>query len=755
MNVPRVPIKIKLTVIIVVSSTLALLIASFGFLTYDLSYFRSRMAADLETEAEVIGTNCGAAVSFNDRPAAEEVLRALHSRGSVEAAAVYRPDGTLFARYMAPKASSSLIPQTIPLGRAQRDSIVIQPGGISVFRVIRSEGSVLGTLYMRSSLREWRAQRNRFAAIMGLLALVSAILSAIVGLRLQRLVSVPIIELTDAMRAVAQDEQYSRRVARRTQDEIGELVDGFNVMLAEIEREIRDRTEAQEGLIRSQHDLQDFFDNATVGLHWLGPDGTILRANRTELEMLGYSAEEYVGHNILEFHRDKLVVQDILARLSSGEIITAYESIMVCRDGSTKPVAIEASVLWQGETFVHTRGFTRDLTAYKEAEQARLHQEQAERANRAKSEFLSRMSHELRTPMNAIMGFSQILAMDDLTDDQQDSLDRLMTAGKHLLKLINEVLDISRIESGHLSISREPVSVTEIVQEVLALSKPLADLKFVSIVNKVADHPETFVMADRQRMSQILINIVSNAIKYNIESGAVTIAAQAEGTMFRLTVTDTGPGIPADQVPLLFMPFQRLGAEQTAVEGTGLGMALSKSLVEAMAGNIGLLPVPHGTCFFVDLPLAQCPSLLLDDVSVDAAGDQSAEQVAATVLVVEDNLSNVKLMQKVLARRPGYRMILAMTGADAVVLARKNRPDIVLLDLNLPDIHGKEVLEQLRSQKETREIPVLVVSADASPTQIRRLKDVGAADYIAKPFEVNTLFSAIDACLHKEVRRSA
>jgi len=772
----RVPIKIKLALITVVSSALALLIASLGYLYYDLSEFRAKMSADLSTEAQVIGTNCAAPLAFNDKSAAEEVLRALHSRTQIEAAAVYRPDGALFAKYLSPKSPQNLIPAA-----AGHEGVRVDNDGIAVFQVIRSDQDTVGILYMRSSMQEWTERRNSFTAIMASLTLVCALIALGIGSRLQRLISVPILELTDAMRDVAHDEQYGRRVSRRTDDEIGELVDGFNSMLSEIEerdrelhaaneeletrvrertseleREVQERTVAQEELTKSQQTLEDFFENATVGLHWLGPDGTILRANRAELEMLGYKAGEYVGHNIAEFHRDGGIIGEVLNRLRNHEAIDPYESKMVCRDGSVKDMAIESNVLWEGGRFVHTRCFTRDLTMHKEAERARLDQEQAERANAAKSEFLSRMSHELRTPMNAIMGFSQLLAMDELSPDQRDSVDQIVAAGRHLLKLINEVLDISRIEAGNLNISKEPVRLAEVVQEVVSLVCPLAEKKRIAIHIGFLQHPNLHVLADRQRLSQVLLNLVSNAIKYNTKSGAVRIESEDVGGMRRIVVADNGPGIPPEKAALIFTPFERLGAEQTAIEGTGLGLALSKRLTEAMGGKIGMLPCPEGATFYVDLPPAESPLALLDKLPADPDAEWPAvDDTAATLLLVEDNSSNVALMEKLFGRRPGCQLVIAMTGVAAINLARKHRPDIVLLDLNLPDVRGSEVLDQLRAYEETKDIPVIVVSADATPSQIARLKAAGAADYLTKPIDVNALYAAIDAFLARDIRRSA
>ncbi len=770
----RIPIRVKLILIAVIASVLSLLVAFGGFIFYDLTTFRSKMSADLRTEAEVIGANCSAAMAFKDKGAVEEVLRSLKSRTQLEVAAVYAPDGRVFATYRRPQGFAEVPHRPLADGARFTDH------GLAVYRTIRSDKDAVGVLFMQSSMADWYDRRNSFMGVMGWLILLCIAIALVVAWRLQRLISGPILELASTMRAVATEERYDQRVARRTEDEVGELVDGFNSMLAEIEerdralhlandeledrvrhrtaeleREVADRKAAQDLLTKSQQSLADFFENATVGLHWLAPDGVILRANRAELEMLGYESDEYVGRNIAAFHEDEGVIRDILSRLARGETITSYEARMRCKDGRVKDVSIESNVLWESGTFIHTRCFTRDISAQKEAERARLEREKAEQANYAKNEFLSRMSHELRTPMNAIMGFGQILAMDELSEDQRDSVDRLMAAGKHLLKLINEVLDISRIETGNLTISNEPVRVADVIREVMSLVHPLAEQRRVALVSHVPEADEVHAYADHQRLNQVLLNLVSNAIKYNVEFGEVHVELQSSDYGLRCLIWDTGPGIPPDKAAKIFTPFERLGAEQTGVEGTGLGLALSKHLCEAMGCQIGLLPAAKGACFFVDLPLADSPLRALEvrEPESDSASPQGEHQ-PRTVLVVEDNLSNVRLMERIFKPHMDTQLIVSPNGEAAISMARQHSPDVILLDLNLPDISGEEVLRRIKSEPRTQSIPIIIVSADATPSQVGRLKKAGAVEYLTKPVDIAMLMSLVDS-LVREVRRSA
>jgi signal transduction histidine kinase/CheY-like chemotaxis protein len=367
----------------------------------------------------------------------------------------------------------------------------------------------------------------------------------------------------------------------------------------------------------------------------------------------------------------------------------------------------------------------------------------ADRANRAKSEFLSRMSHELRTPLNAILGFGQLLEMDDLTPDQAENVGQITKGGAHLLDLINEILDISQIESGHMSLSPEAVLVSDVVDAAVALLRPLAEERSVHLIG--GDHGcGHYIFADRQRVKQILLNLIGNGIKYNRQGGSVSVSCfQPERGKLRIQVTDTGPGIAPDQFHLLFAPFERLGAEQTSVPGTGVGLALSRGLAEAMGGTLDVESTPgRGSTFWLEFPIVESPLKILEDAGQRA---QPVEEGAPlTLLHIEDNLANVELVERVLAQRPEITVVAAMQGRMGVDLARRHHPILVLLDLNLVDLPGVEVLQILRDDPATADIPVAIVSADAMPRQVQRLLSSGAVDYLTKPIDIHRLLDLVD-----------
>src|SRR6266540_195913 len=378
--------------------------------------------------------------------------------------------------------------------------------------------------------------------------------------------------------------------------------------------------------------------------------------------------------------------------------------------------------------------------------------DQARDASRLKDEFLSRISHELRTPLNAILGFGQLLQTDDLTGEQRDSVNQVMRGGRHLLALINEVLDISRIETGSLALSLEAVNLMEVVTETADLIGPLAAERQVSIRPPSPQDGSWTVHADRQRLRQVLLNLASNAVKYNHDHGSIhlTCHATSEGRV-SIIVADTGPGIPADKLQRLFMPFDRLGAEQTDVQGTGLGLALSRGLVQAMGGTLTAHSIQgQGTTFTLELAVAED---LLERHDQDPPTPASPTQDAGghrehTMLYVEDNPSNLQLVERILGQRGGVRLLTASQGEIVGDMVRQHRPDLVLLDLQLPGIDGEEVLRRLQADPHTAGAPVVVVSAEVTRSGNRqRLLAAGAAEYLTKPLDVPHFLEVIDRLL--------
>jgi CheY-like chemotaxis protein/two-component sensor histidine kinase len=361
------------------------------------------------------------------------------------------------------------------------------------------------------------------------------------------------------------------------------------------------------------------------------------------------------------------------------------------------------------------------------------------------------MSHELRTPLNAVLGFGQLLEVEELTDNQSDSVGHILKAGRHLLVLINEVLDISRIEAGELALSPEPVLISEIIQEAVDLIRPAVDQRGIQLVVDRSGVCDCYVFADRQRAKQVLLNLLSNAVKYNRARGTVAVSCQQlNDNRVSVSVADTGHGIAVERLGLLFIPFERLGAEGTDVEGTGIGLALSKRLAEAMGGSMGATStLGQGSTFSVELPRVEGPVERYE--RLDGGGHPIAPPAARRhrVLHIEDNLSNLKLVERIFAQRPDVEVVAAMHGSLGLELAREHSPSLILLDLHLPDIGGEKVLQRLRDDPITASIPVVIVSADATSGQIQRLLASGATSYITKPIDVRELLGVFEKAINR------
>ncbi|HEY6214212.1 MAG TPA: response regulator [Vicinamibacterales bacterium] len=552
-------------------------------------------------------------------------------------------------------------------------------------------------------------------------------------------------------RALAEAAERAER--RRAEDDVRRL----NAVL---EQRVVERTRALEqanaalaqreaARAESERRLQAILDHSPAAVALKDLSGRYVLTNRTFEQLAGRPAAEIAGRTdeelfpapLAEMYRstDRRVMalasgREVEETFLHGGVPHTYQSIKF-------PLLDEAQRAYALCTIAI------DITERKKQDdELKMARRDAERANRAKSDFLSRMSHDLRTPLNAILGFAQLLELSDLPPEGQESVSQILKGGNHLLQLINEVLDIARIEAGHLSLSPEPVSALEAVRETVSLVAPLAASRSIA-VRIDAPAKEPIILADRQRLNQILLNLLSNAVKYNRAGGAIVVAIQqVSSTRLRIAVTDTGAGIPPAKLALLFRPFERLGAEQTEVEGTGLGLALSQALAEAMGGSLTAeSAVDRGTTFALELTATDhARPRLAPAPSPGEAVSSLRDDISGAVLYIEDNQANVRLMERVLQRRPAVRLLHASSGAKGLERAKAERPQLIFLDLHLPDMTGDVVLDQIWRDPSLRAIPVAVLSADATAAHRRRLEASGIVAYLTKPLNIQEVMRLVD-----------
>lgn len=524
---------------------------------------------------------------------------------------------------------------------------------------------------------------------------------------------------------------------------------GTAVGLSAIATDVTERTEIQRRLMERQRLLDTIVSACPDIVTILDRTGRVQAVSQASARILGYDLSEPIHEELAALiHPDD--ADNVhrrygeLLRRRTPQLDLRYR--VRHRDGhyvtlDTRGQSLEAGDDRTEGAVVISRDVSADLAFEEELQGAA---EDAEQASTAKSEFLSRMSHELRTPLNSVLGFAQLLAMDDLDSQQEEAVGHVLRAGQHLLNLIDEVLDIARIESGRLDISVEPVDVAEVVGDAVDLSGPLAESRAVSLeVDLQRCPPSSYVRADRQRLLQVLLNLLSNSVKYNRPEGRVSVSVEVEDEAVRVSVADTGPGIAPEDVERVFKPFDRLGAEHSGVEGTGVGLTLSKHLVEQMGGTIVLSSkAGAGATFTVSLPTAPTPAPARPGAAASTSSRLSGGGLR--VLHIEDNLANLELVEQILSRAGPVELRAAMYGSLGLELAREHRPDLVLLDLHLPDMPGVDVLERLREDPELAEVPVVVVSADATPNQARQLQAGGVLAYLTKPIDVGELLRVVE-----------
>lgn len=395
----------------------------------------------------------------------------------------------------------------------------------------------------------------------------------------------------------------------------------------------------------------------------------------------------------------------------------------------------------------------RDVSDQKASREAlRRAKDEAVAANRAKSEFLSRMSHELRTPMNAILGFAQLLEAEALTAEQLDGVLRILKASRHLLGLINEVLDISRIEAGSLNLQMEFLQPFHVIQAAIEWITPLAAKRQIDVVPPPLSDSHWTINADRQRLTQVLVNLMGNAVKYNREQGQIRVSFEkTQGELLRIKIADTGNGLTPEQLKKLFVPFERLGAERSGIEGTGIGLAYSKSLVLAMGGKIGVeSEVGTGSLFWIEIALGAPehhthPGSSTTGSTAHNSTESSAFDLAQVLCIQDDPISSQKI-DEVFGRLPGYRLVSAKRGDIGLQMAIEHAPQLVILDFDLPDVNGMDMLKELRRQSSTRQISIVVVSATLNPEMKQAVLDAGAQGCLAKPIQVRSFLDTI-ACL--------
>jgi signal transduction histidine kinase/CheY-like chemotaxis protein len=645
MILQNLSIKRKLTLITMLTSSVALILSSASFLIYDLVSFRHLLSQDLMTQAEIIGYNSTGAMEFRDVRAATATLSALTAKEDIVTAILYDREGKVFAQYSRAKRTA---PELLS-SRLQGEDYRFEGGYLDVSHDVSLNGEHLGTLLLQSDMRQWSLRAKRYAGILFVFVLISGLFAWFISSKLQRLISKPILHLQDAMKSVSADRNYEVRAQKSYDDEIGKLIDGFNTMLSEIQHRDQALQSANNQLKTRTHELEN----------------EVLHRKQTQEELL-------------------------------------------------------------------------------KAKHA------AEEASRAKSTFLANMSHELRTPLNAIIGYSEMLEeenRDSGNSDQVLDLQKIQVAGKHLLSLINDVLDLSKIEAGKMGLHLEKFDVSALVEEMVTTLQPAIAKNSNTIHVHVGDNVG-IMRADITKVRQILFNLLSNAAKFT-DHGSISLdvdQSSAGQDWVRFRVSDTGIGISDEQQKNLFREFAQADASiARKYGGTGLGLAISHRFVQLMKGRIEVeSEFGKGATFTVHLP-AQVAIDTAESAQSGTAGEVSAATSTSgtdldTVLVIDDDASVRDLMSRFLTKL-GFRVVAAADGEEGLRIARKVKPLVITLDVIMPDCDGWTVLNNLKADPKLADIPVIMITIVDNEAMGVKL---GASNYLVKPVDRERLAVIIE-----------
>src|SRR6266853_2086241 len=633
----------RLTWMNMLVSAAALIMACTAFVAYDMVTFQKTMVRNLSTQAQIIGSNAVSALVFNDSQSAENTLTALKASPDILSAVIYTPDARPFASYS--RDSGGQIPTVASVPAGQTEIHLFSNKEMVLVRSIIFQGKPTGIVYIRSDLEELNQRLKQYAGIAAIVLAVSLIAALLVSSIFRRAVAEPIVHLADIAKIVSRDKNYSvRATPTRSRGELTILIDAFNEMLTQIQQ--------SEGALRKAHDeLERRVQERTAELE----------TAKSELEVFSHS------------------------------ILRAKEEV--------------------------------------------------ERASKFKDQFLSTMSHELRTPLNAVLGFSDLLADErygSLNDRQKRYVNNIHTGGQHLLKLISDILDLSKIEAGRMDLAIQEVPIESAVEDVLSTLKPLAEKKSQILSQSSQGH--LIVRADITRLKQMLMNLAGNAIKFTPEGGRIELAACETNGQIRVEVRDTGPGIPPEEQNQIFQAFYRLRQSGAAIEGTGLGLAITQRLAELHGGTLRLESQPgQGSCFYFSLPVgAPLRHSRPQEVKVRKVVGE-----APKILVIEDDRDAALLIQANLASA-GYETIVCDRPQDFAKIVAEVKPDVITLDLLMKPSSGWEVLLKLKRNPKTTIIPIIVISIVDQPAIGTTL---GADEYLVKPVDKESLLAAVRRCL--------
>src|ERR1700676_969574 len=740
-------IRQKLQSIVMVTSAVALLVASVVFTLYDRSTFLRAKTQDLSASAKMIGSNSTAAVSFGDAKSAREILAALQAKPNVINACIYDKDGRVLATYSRTAAHSGFSP---PPAQTQTSAIVRH--NMVLFQPITLNGESIGTIFIEADLTDLNERLVRFLEIDFLVLLVSLAVAFLLSTRLQRVISGPIRELADTASSVTTQENYSIRATKRGNDEIGLLFDQFNSML--------DRLQQRDIALQGAHDnlekrvaertsyLNALIQNSPLGIMVLDSEQKIKLCNSAFEKLFEYTREEVIGKSIASLFTG---VEPLLEAHRRAVDETPLDLVFRVqrKDQSVLDVELHTVGLMVNGVLLGSLGLYQDISTRKRAEgEMQRAKEAAEKASRAKSEFLANMSHEIRTPLNGVMGMTDLVLDTELTQEQREYLDTVKMSADSLLTVINDILDFSKIDAGKVDLDMADFNLRDNMEGILRTLALRADEKGLELLCEIAPEVPGIMHGDSSRLNQVVINLVSNAIKFTQE-GEVALKVQLEAKegddcILHFTVADTGIGVPLEKQKIIFDPFTQADSSTTRkYGGTGLGLTISARLVGMMGGKIWMeSEVGQGATFHFT-------ARMVSHGDVMAIGTIAPPEVLRNVkvLVVDDNRTNRRILEGML-RRWEMKSTLVEGGVEGLAEVSRAQSEgkpygLILMDMHMPKMDGFELVERIKHILESSAPMIMMLTSAGHRGEAERCRKLGIAAYLLKPIRQSELREAI------------
>lgn len=767
------------------SATCLVLFLAGGLWSYN-DWVTSRQAAgdNLHVLAGVIGDNVTAALNFGNQEDANATLGALRAKPEIISAGAYDKSGKLFAAYINPTQQSvEKVPEQLTDVQKQLEA------GTTWLEPIHSGKDFIGTVYVHSNLNDVKARLYARLGLSIAIFAASLVLATLFALVIQRLLTHPILSLLETMKKVAKEKTFSLRCEKESDDEVGQLVEGFNDMLSQVEArdemlaqhrnqledEVKLRThelqDAVEALTASEEKVRTIVESAGDGIISFGGDGRIISVNKAACEMFGYDPRELYGQNFgilsYESHSNRtgiVIVEHLMARARDCPVV-AREFHGLGRNNHTFPAELTLTRYTVNDKEFFS-AILRDITVRKEAElQLVKSKEAAEAHAQAKSEFLANMSHEIRTPLNGIFGTVQLLGKTTLDEDQRELMDMMKNSSQTLLKIVNDVLEFSKLEAGKLVLEKTEFIINESLKAAYASVRYEADKKEIKLETIIAPDVPEHLIGDPYRLGQVVINLVHNAIKFTPNGGSVTLriekaVSSGDSMMLHFSVKDTGIGIAAEKRDAIFQAFTQADTSSTRkFGGTGLGLSIANKIVHLMGGDIwvesllGKGSTFHFTANF-ELPKEASATTSTSDSSKTAECPVVGK---LRVLLVEDNETNQRIAKKLLSLF-GYNVRIANHGQEAIDILSKNQCDLVLMDCQMPVMDGFTATRILREKEKSGQVnrlPIIAMTAHALAGDRERCLNAGMDDYISKPIAEEVLIETLERVIEKFNLRKA